>query len=106
MAFKQRGAVELGADFGVPVNPAFEEALKSYMVNDPVYGEMSAYDLVFELEKLAWPTLNMLSVLLLDHIKDRKGIYLFPLRFALALEDLITMEWAAEGVAGPGRRIE
>ena len=25
------GAVELGADFGVPVNPAFEEALKSYM---------------------------------------------------------------------------
>ncbi len=95
------GAVELGADFGVPVNPAFEEALKSYMVNDPVYGEMSAYDLVFELEKAMADPEYAFSPFT-GHIKDRKGNLLVPSSVRLALEDLITMEWAAEGVAGPG----
>ncbi|HOA98778.1 MAG TPA: BMP family ABC transporter substrate-binding protein [Candidatus Atribacteria bacterium] len=94
------GAVELGADFGVPVNPAFEEALKSYMVNDPVYGEMSAYDLVFELEKAMADPEYAFSPFT-GPIKDRKGNLLVPSSVRLALEDLITMEWAAEGVAGP-----
>ncbi|MFY9302530.1 MAG: BMP family ABC transporter substrate-binding protein [Atribacterales bacterium] len=94
------GAVELGADFGVPVNPAFEEALKSYMVNDPVYGEMSAYDLVFELEKAMADPEYAFSPFT-GPIKDRKGNLLVPSSVRLALEDLITMEWAVEGVAGP-----
>jgi len=94
------GAVELGADFGVPVNPAFEEALKSYMVNDPVYGEMSAYDLVFELERAMADPEYAFSPFT-GPIKDRKGNLLVPSSVRLALEDLITMEWAAEGVAGP-----
>ena len=94
------GAVELGADFGVPVNPAFEEALKSYMVNDPVYGDMSAYDLVFELEKAMADPEYAFSPFT-GPIKDRKGNLLVPSSVRLALEDLITMEWAAEGVAGP-----
>ena len=94
------GAVELGADFGVPVNPVFEEALKSYMVNDPVYGEMSAYDLVFELEKAMADPEYAFSPFT-GPIKDRKGNLLVPSSVRLALEDLITMEWAAEGVAGP-----
>lgn len=94
------GAVELGADFGVPVNPAFEEALKSYMVKDPVYGEMSAYDLVFELEKAMADPEYAFSPFT-GPIKDRKGNLLVPSSVRLALEDLITMEWAAEGVAGP-----
>jgi len=94
------GAVELGADFGVPVNPAFEEALKSYMVNDPVYGEMSAYDLVFELEKAMADPEYAFSPFT-GPIKNRKGNLLVPSSVRLALEDLITMEWAAEGVAGP-----
>ncbi|MGQ4834423.1 MAG: BMP family ABC transporter substrate-binding protein [Candidatus Asgardarchaeia archaeon] len=46
----KEGAVELGADFGVPINPKFKSELQSKMVTDPVTGkQISAYDLVFEL---------------------------------------------------------
>lgn len=31
----REGAVELGADFGMPINPVFEDQLKSTIVNDP-----------------------------------------------------------------------
>ena len=34
-------------------------------------------------------------------IKDRQGNLRVPSLVRLALEDLITMEWAAEGIAGP-----
>jgi len=41
------GAVELGADFGVPINPIFEDDLKNVMVEDKLTGEtVSAYELV------------------------------------------------------------
>ena len=40
------GGVELGAEFGVPVNPKFVPALKAVKVQDPVLGEVSVYDLV------------------------------------------------------------
>ncbi len=43
------GAVELGCDYGMPINPKFEEPLKAVKVIDRVSGEeMTVYDLVFE----------------------------------------------------------
>jgi len=42
------GGVELGAEFGTPINPKFESALKSVTVQDDVLGEISVYDLVME----------------------------------------------------------
>ena len=42
------GAVELGCDWGVPINPQFEDDLKAVQVSDEKtgHGSMSAYDLV------------------------------------------------------------
>lgn len=49
----KEGAVELGADFGVPINPRFENMLKNKIVTHPITGEqISVYDLVFELLEL------------------------------------------------------
>ena len=49
----KEGAVELGADFGIPINPRFENMLKNKMTTHPITGEqISVYDLVFELLEL------------------------------------------------------
>ena len=40
------GGVELGAEFGVPVNPKFVNDLKAVKVTDPLFGDISIYDLV------------------------------------------------------------
>jgi len=93
------GAVELGADFGVPINPAFEEPLRNYLVDDPVYGKISVYDLVFKVqEAMADPEYAFSPFT--GPIKDRKGNLRVPAGVRLPLYDLITMEWAAEGVVG------
>ncbi|MHA1505691.1 MAG: BMP family ABC transporter substrate-binding protein [Candidatus Asgardarchaeia archaeon] len=42
----KEGAVELGADFGMPINPAFIDELNSTYVDDPILGTISVYDLV------------------------------------------------------------
>ena len=42
----QEGAVELGCDFGAPINPKFVPLLKSTYVNHPTFGKISVYDLV------------------------------------------------------------
>jgi len=49
----KEGAVELGADFGVPINPKYNAALKAKKVTHPLTGEqVSVYDLVFDLLEL------------------------------------------------------
>lgn len=44
----KEGGVELGCDFGVPINPKFVNELKGVTVNDPVFGIINVYDLVFK----------------------------------------------------------
>jgi simple sugar transport system substrate-binding protein len=41
-------AVELGGEFGVPINPKFVSALKEKKVVDPVFGKISVYDLIMK----------------------------------------------------------
>ncbi|HHE48446.1 MAG TPA: BMP family ABC transporter substrate-binding protein, partial [Candidatus Acetothermia bacterium] len=41
-----QGAVEVGAKPGMMINPVFEDALKAYVVDHPVFGKISVYDLV------------------------------------------------------------
>lgn len=46
----KHGAVELGADFGVPINPNFESALKVIPATNPITGDpTNIYQLVFNL---------------------------------------------------------
>lgn len=95
----REGAVELGADFGMPINPVFEDQLKSTMVNDPIYGEISVYDLVFALLKAMADPEYAFSPFT-GPIRDRKGNLRVPEGVRLTMDELITMEWAAEGVVG------
>ena len=93
-------AVELGADFGVPVNPKFVPALKAKVVNHPIFGKVSVYDLVTKLHglmqdpELAFDPFE-------GPIKDRKGVLRVPAGLRLTKHQLETMEWAVEGVVGP-----
>jgi len=95
----REGAVELGADFGMPINPVFEDQLKSTIVNDPVYGELSVYDLVFALLKAMADPEYAFSPFT-GPIRDRKGHLRVPEGIRLTMDELITMEWAAEGIVG------
>lgn len=42
----QEGGIELGGEFGVPINPLFEDGLKAIDVTDSLLGTISVYDLV------------------------------------------------------------
>ncbi|MFQ6090078.1 MAG: BMP family ABC transporter substrate-binding protein [Candidatus Bipolaricaulia bacterium] len=93
-------AVEMGAKSGMPINPAYEDALKAHVVTDPVLGEISVYDLVFKrLEQMADP--SMVFDPFQGPIYDRKGNLRVPEGMRMTVAELISMEWAVEGVVGP-----
>jgi len=46
--FLKEGGCELGGDFGVPINPKFENDLKNKKIKDKLLGEISIYDLVMK----------------------------------------------------------
>ncbi len=93
-------AVEMGAKPGMPINPAYEEALKAVVVTDPVLGEISVYDLVFKrLEQMADP--SMVFDPFQGPIYDRKGNLRVPEGMRMTVAELTQMEWAVEGVVGP-----
>ena len=94
-------AVEVGAAPGMVVNPVFDEALQSYTVEDhPEFGSISAYDLIFErLEQMARlePTYDPFT----GPITDRQGNLVYEAGYTPTVEELSTLQWAAEGVTGP-----
>jgi simple sugar transport system substrate-binding protein len=95
-----QGAVAPEAQPGVPINPKYVDALKAYMVNDPVLGEISAYDLFYtRLAQFADPGVTFDPFQ--GPIVDRQGIERVPEGMWLSVDSLITMEWAASNVVGP-----
>ncbi len=95
-----QGAVELGADFGVPINPKFAGRLKAKAVNHPIFGEINVYDLVMKLHGLM-KDVELAFDPFQGPIKDRRGILRVPEGLRLTKHQLETMEWAVEGVVGP-----
>jgi len=95
-----QGAVELGADFGVPVNPKFAGRLKAKQVDHPIFGKISVYDLVMKLHGLM-KDVELAFDPFQGPIKDRKGVLRVPGGLRLTKHQLETMEWAVEGVVGP-----
>ncbi|MEX2541868.1 MAG: BMP family ABC transporter substrate-binding protein [Trueperaceae bacterium] len=94
------GAVELGAEPGMPINPVYEEQLRSKVVDHPEFGEISTWDLVFR-------RLEQMSVAPVEFdpfqgpIGDRQGNLIYDSGERPSLEDLLSMQWAAENVVGP-----
>ncbi len=93
----KEGAVELGGDFGVPINPKFEGALKEKKVKDPVFGEISVYDLVFKrLAQMSEETVVFDPFT--GPIKDQSGKVRIPAGTRATHDDLWTIDWFVENI--------
>ena len=95
----KEGAVELGGDFGVPINPKFEAPLKAKKVTDPVFGEISVYDLVMKrLEQMSEET--VLFDPFTGPIKDQAGTVRIEAGRRATHDELWTIDWFVENVVG------
>ncbi|RTI07957.1 BMP family ABC transporter substrate-binding protein, partial [Thermus scotoductus] len=94
----QHKAVEMGADYGVPINPKHVPLLQKASLT--VGGKkVSVYDRIMTLLKdmqSPKPTFDPFT----GPIQDRKGVVRIPAGRKASLEELLTMEWAAPGVVG------
>ena len=95
-----QGAVELGADFGVPINPVWEDELRAKVIDHPVFGKVSIYDLVMiRHSQFGEPGITFDPFQ--GPVYDRKGVLRIPEGTWPSYETLITMQWAVDGVVGP-----
>jgi simple sugar transport system substrate-binding protein len=94
----REGAVELGAQDGMPINPKFQARLKAATIT--VAGKRTnVYDRVMELNKnmsSARPTFDPYT----GPIRDRKGILRVPAGKVMSVAELNNMAWVAPGVLG------
>ncbi|AFV75910.1 BMP family ABC transporter substrate-binding protein [Thermus oshimai] len=94
----QHKAVEMGADYGVPINPKHVPLLKAASMT--VGGKkVAVYDRIMALLKdmsSPKPTFDPFT----GPIRDRKGVVRVPAGRKATLEELLTLEWAAPGVVG------
>jgi len=84
-------AVELGAKPGMPINPAYREALSAVTVRDAALGEVSVYELVNRrLEQMTQksPSFDPFT----GPIHDRKGILRVPEGQHMTQQQLLSME--------------
>jgi basic membrane protein A len=94
------GAVELGAEPGMPINPRFEDELKAVVLDHPEFDEISAWDLVFRrLEQMSAEPVAFDPFQ--GPINDRQGNLIYEEGERPTLADLLSMQWAAENVSGP-----
>jgi basic membrane protein A len=92
-------AVEMGAQFGMPINPVFVDKLKGAMVTAPGFGRVSVYDLI--MRRLAQmsqspPAFDPFT----GPIRDRNGVVRVPAGRTMTVGELNSMQWAAPGVVG------
>lgn len=93
-------SVSLGAKPGMPVNPLYKEALSAVKVKDAALGEVSVYDLIEKrMAQMAQstPAFDPFT----GPLQDRKGTLRVPDGKRMAHSELVSMEWAVAGIAGP-----
>lgn len=94
------GAVELGSKPGLPINPAHVEKLKAVKVKDAGGGEVSVYDLVLKrLDQMSKKDFTYDPFQ--GPVYDRKGTLRVAAGKRMMQQELISMEWAAQGIVGP-----
>jgi len=95
----REGAVELGCDYGMPINPKFVPILKSKFVIDPILGNVSVYDLVFiRLRQMSEDTVVFDPFT--GPIYDQDGKLKIPPGVRASHDDLWNMMWFVQGVVG------
>jgi simple sugar transport system substrate-binding protein len=96
----QEKGVEMGAKPGMLINPVYEDQLKAVMVDDPVLGTISVYDLVLKrLEQMSDP--SMVFDPFNGPIYDRDGNLKVAEGTRMSVFELTTMDWAVDGIVGP-----
>lgn len=100
--FFQEGAIELGGEPGVAINPLFVNDLKAVQVNDATFGTTSVYDLVFD-------RINQMNHSWSDWefdpftgpIKAQNGTVMFADNVRATIPDLFSdMTWFVDGIIG------
>ena len=92
-------AVELGGEFGVPINPEFESIFKEQEIADPLLGKISVYDLIMKrLEQMREVT--VLFDPFTGPIKDQEGKVRIEVGQRASHDELWTMDWSVENIVG------
>ena len=98
-----RDAVELGADYGVPINPKFVPILKDIKVKEKITGEeISVYDLVMlrlKQMKEENPTFDPFCAIK-EPIMDQQGNVRVPVGLCLGHDELWSIMWFVDNVVG------
>jgi simple sugar transport system substrate-binding protein len=95
------GAVEMGSDWNEPVKPEFVDELKQVSVSDPVFGEISVYDLIME-RMDQFKQLRVLHHPFTGPIRDTKGNLKLKEGEVLPQDDLrFTIQWYVDGIIPP-----
>ena len=93
-------AVEVGGEFGTPVNPLWKGKLQAAKVRTREFGQISVYDLV--MRRLSQMSRKPVAFdPFTGPIRDRNGRMVVPAGKTMSVLDLNTMEWAAPGIVGP-----
>jgi len=101
----KEGAVELGANFGVPINPNFKNDLEAISATDPLTGKSTnVYDLVLALRDYM-STERVLFEPFTGPIKYQNGSLWLPSGIRATYDDLWTMNFYIEGVDGAAPKI-
>ncbi|MHA2392609.1 MAG: BMP family ABC transporter substrate-binding protein [Promethearchaeota archaeon] len=94
----KEGAVELGADFGVPINPVFQSNLTAVPATDPLTNKSTnAYDLVLTLNDYM-STERVLFEPFTGPINYQNGSLWLPAGIRATYDDLWGMDFYLEGV--------
>jgi len=95
----RENAVELGADFGVPINPKFVPELKNRIIDHPEFGKISVYDLVMKrLAQMKEET--VLFDPFTGPIKDQNGVVEILEGQRASHDTLWSIQWFVDNVVG------
>ncbi|MDR9390689.1 MAG: BMP family ABC transporter substrate-binding protein [Trueperaceae bacterium] len=96
----EQGAVELGAEPGVPVADGFVDDLRDVVIDHPEFGEIDVYELVLERRDQMAQGRDVFEPFM-GPLEDRNGNLVYEDGYLPTLGDLLSMEFAAPGVVGP-----
>lgn len=93
----KEGAVQMGVDFQVPIQPSEEEELKSIFVQDPVLGNISVRDLIYtRVEQMSES--NVVFEPFTGPITDTGGTVRVASGERLNVESLLSINWLVKGI--------
>jgi simple sugar transport system substrate-binding protein len=96
----EHGAVELGAEPGVPVAEPFVDDLRDVQIDHPEFGEIDAFELVMERNAQMERGREVFDPFE-GPIRDRNGNLVYEEGHLPSIDELLGIEWAAENVVGP-----